>query len=543
MKRLVALPISVEEATPLVKTRVAMIEEMWEEHQRQAETLPQMRDEIAVLKGEKAKPKFKSSKMDEETDKAEGVEDGREGDDSKKKRPGSAKRSKTDEWAIHEDHVIPPETPIPTGSRFNGYRDFVVQGLKKQTHTTRYRRECGRTPEGSLLVGKLPDERQGHHFDPTLRSYILYQYHHGQVTQPLLLEQLREWGIDLSAGQIDALLSADKKVFHEEKNDVLVAGLEVSQSITVDDSGARHKGKNGYVTQIGNELFAGFASTSSKSRINFIECLHAGRLSYRITEAALTYMKEQGLSVSICPWLSQEMPPEINPRENWQRSLDAWEVKDERHVRIATEGALLGGLLEKGFNLDLAIIRDGAGQFAILLHGLCWIHAERLVHKRIPMNNLQRDAIARVRDQVWNLYADLKVYKHPPDSTRMAELEARFTASFTQRTGYAALDQWLKRLHRHKHELLRVLRRPDVPLPTNGSETDIRDFVKKRKVSGGTRSDLGRQCRDTFASLKKTCRKLDVSFWQYLIDRVSLTNIIPPLPRLIRNASISGASP
>ena len=179
MKRLVVPPISVEEATPLVKTRVAMIEEMWEEHQRQAETLQQMRDEIAVLKGEKAKPKFKSSKRDEETDKAEGVEDGSEGDDSKQKRPGSAKRSKTAELAIHEDHVIPPETPIPTGSRFNGYRDFVVQGLKIQTHTTRYRLECWRTPEGSLLVGKRPDELQGHHFDPTLRSYILYQYHHG----------------------------------------------------------------------------------------------------------------------------------------------------------------------------------------------------------------------------------------------------------------------------------------------------------------------------------------------------------------------------
>ena len=216
---------------------------------------------------------------------------------------------------------------------------------------------------------------------------------------------------------------------------MLVAGLEVSQSITVDDSGARHKGKNGYVTQIGHELLAWFARTSSQSRINFIEGLHAGRLSYRITEAALTYMKEQGLSVSICPWLSQEMPPEINTRENGQLSLDAWEIKDERPVRIATEGALLGGLLEKGFNLDLAIISDGAGQFAILLHGLCWIHAERLVHKRIPMNNLQREAIARVRDQVWNLYADLKVYKHPPDSTRIAALEARFTATFTQRTG------------------------------------------------------------------------------------------------------------
>ena len=543
MKKFLVPTISEEDATPLVKTLVAMLEEMWEEIQRQAETIQQMRDEIAVLKGEKAKPKFKSSKMNEETDKTGGVEDSGEGNESKKKRPGSTKRSKTAELTIHESCVIPPETPIPTGSRFNGYRDFVVQGLKIEAHNTRYRLEVWQTIEGFLLVGELPDKLQGHHFDPTLRSYILYQYHHCQVTQPLLLEQLSEWGIDISAGQIDALLSADKEAFHDEKDSVLVTGLEVSQSITVDDSGARHQGKNGYVTQIGNELFAWFASTGSKSRINFIECLHAGALSYRITEAALTYMNKQGLSVAIGQRLSQELPPEINTCENWQQTLDALEIKDERHVRIATEGALLGGLLEKGFNVDLAIISDGAGQFAILLHGLCWIHAERLVHKLIPMNDLQREAIALVRDQIWCFYADLKAYKHQPDSMRMAELETRFTAIFTQKTGCATLDQLLKRLHRRKDELLLVLRRPDVPLHTNGSETDIRDYVKKRKVSGGTRSDLGRKCRDTFASLKKTCRKLNVSFWQYLLDRVSLTNIIPPLPTLIRNASISGALP
>ena len=81
--------------------------------------------------------------------------------------------------------------------------------------------------------------------------------------------------------------------------------------------------------------------------------------------------------------------------------------------------------------------------------------------------------------------------------------------------------------------MLLVLRRPEVPLHTNQSETDIRDYVKKRKVSGGTRSDLGRECRDTFASLKKTCRKLGVSFWEYLQDRLGEKGAIAPLPELI----------
>jgi len=82
--------------------------------------------------------------------------------------------------------------------------------------------------------------------------------------------------------------------------------------------------------------------------------------------------------------------------------------------------------------------------------------------------------------------------------------------------------------------LLLVLDRPDIPLHNNLSEGDIREYVKKRKISGSTRSDAGRRCRDTFTSLKKTCRKLGVSFWDYLYDRVSKAGKITPLPDLIR---------
>ena len=94
------------------------------------------------------------------------------------------------------------------------------------------------------------------------------------------------------------------------------------------------------------------------------------------------------------------------------------------------------------------------------------------------------------------------------------------------------LNQSLNRLHKLKDKLLLVLKRPEIAIHTNGSEGDIRDFVKKRKVSGGIRSDLGQKCRDTFVSLKKTCRKLGLSFWVYLHDRhheqrfSSLSNIL-----------------
>jgi hypothetical protein len=88
-------------------------------------------------------------------------------------------------------------------------------------------------------------------------------------------------------------------------------------------------------------------------------------------------------------------------------------------------------------------------------------------------------------------------------------------------------------MHKNKAELLLALERPDLPLHNNLSEGDIREHVKRRKISGGTRSEDGRRCRDTFSSLKKTCRKLKVSFWKFLNDRARGQNQIPALSTLI----------
>jgi hypothetical protein len=148
-----------------------------------------------------------------------------------------------------------------------------------------------------------------------------------------------------------------------------------------------------------------------------------------------------------------------------------------------------------------------------------------------------------VRGQLWDFYADLKAYKRQPDPDKVAPLQGRFEALFTQSTHYYTLDDLLGRLHRRKSELLLVLRRPDIPLHSNGSETDIRDFVKKRKVSGARAVRWGASAVTPFASLKKTCRKLGISFWLYALDRVSLSNAIAPPPTLIRNAAIAAALP
>lgn len=529
MKKLPALPdIPEQDQTPVVKTLLAFIEQMAELCQQQSEEIERLKDDINILKGEKKRPVFKPSKLDKETNPEESS------DQQPAKRAGSSKRKKTQKLVIHEDTVIQPDKTIPPGSRFKGYRDYVVQDLNINVHTIRYRLAHWITPDNEALTGQLPASLSNQHFGPNLISYILYQHHHCQTTQPLLREQLTEWGIDISTGQINRLLLAGKERFHVEKASLLRAGLNVSSHVTVDDSGARHQGKTGYVTHVGNEFFAWFESAASKSRVNFLGLLRGGERDYRLSESALRYMKDKALAKQPLSKLQQHHGLCIVNDEGWTQWLDSLSIDNQHHRRLATEGALLGSVLHHGCREDLVIVSDDAGQFDVLRHALCWVHTERIIHKMLPLNETHRKEIAWLRDQIWRYYAALKRFKVSPDKTQQKILKQQFDEIFTQKTSYATLNSALKRIHNNKAELLVVLDRPDIPLHTNGSETDIRDYVKKRKVSGGTRSDEGRQCRDTFASLKKTCRKLDISFWHYLTDRLGIgTNSIAPLSDII----------
>lgn len=212
---------------------------------------------------------------------------------------------------------------------------------------------------------------------------------------------------------------------------------------------------------------------------------------------------------------------------------------NERHRRIITEAALVASLISHGINPDLVIMSDDAGQFKIagFLNALCWVHAERTINKIIAFTDPNRIALESVRSQIWDFYQDLKGYKLAPAEEKKLALEKQFDEIFTQSTGFQSLNLALQRIHENKVALLLVLSRPEIPLHNNLSENDIRVYVKKRKISATTRSDNGRDARDTFLSLMKTCQKLGISFWRYLLDRLSGENVIPQLPQLIRAAA------
>lgn len=181
---------------------------------------------------------------------------------------------------------------------------------------------------------------------------------------------------------------------------------------------------------------------------------------------------------------------------------------------------------------NTVIVSDDAGQFRVGNHALCWVHAERLLQKLMPGTAKEERSLTTVRDLVWRFYKALKAYKQNPSPRSGPAFRRRFNRIFTLRTGYEALDKLLERLLRRKTELLKVLDHPEIPLHTNASENDLRSFVTKRKISGGTMSHDGRVARDVMLGLLKTCQKLGLSFYHYLSDRLGIGNVGQPVPPL-----------
>lgn len=488
-----------------------------------------LREEIARLKGLKGRPKLKPSGMEKATETPAAKS-------AKRKGRRGAKRTKL---TINETRVLKPDG-LPEGARFKGYEDFIVQDIVIMPWTIRYRRERWLLPSGETVVAALPKQAASH-FGPNLRRFVLCQYHQGQVTVPRLNALLADLGLDISKRQIVRLLSAKQDAFLAEATEVLRAGLAAARWISVDDTGARHKARNGFCTHIGNDRFAFFATTGSKSRINFLELLRAGRDEYVINEAALAHMREHKLPQATIARFGRAKR-RFAGRKAFMAylkriGLTGLEVKPDP-VQIATEAALWGSIAEQGLLDDTVIVSDGAGQFRIGEHALCWVHAERLIHKLDTFCEAHVQAKERIRRRIWRLYKALKAYRLAPTPRGANRLAHRFDAIFSTETGFVTLDRLLVRLRAQKEDLLAVLKHPEIPLHTNGSENDIRCQVTRRKISAGTRSDEGRDARDAFLGLMKTCTKHAVSFWDYLGDRLG----VPDAPTIARLAELICAS-
>lgn len=444
---------------------------------------------------------------------------------------GKPRKKKKTLLTIHDKPILQLEN-VPEGAIFKGYKKFTVQDIIFKTHNTQYQLARYKLPDGSYIAAELPKGIHGH-YGPELVAHILHQYHACRVPEELLLNELHSRGVLMSEGQLNNILIQNKEKFHEEASELLAAGTRAENELKTDDTGGRHKGKNQYTTIIGNRWFSVFTTTESKSRVNFLKLLQGGKEEYVINEDTVQYLVEASVANYLSGYIRFYQGCKFTSTTEWEQFLKERNITTESEVRIMTEAALYASVIEHGIPRDLGVHSDDAGQFDVFVHSLCWIHEERHYRKLVMTTDDARKDLEKIRTQIWGIYEALKAYKECPYQESKQAIETQFDDLFLRKTSSPTLNKQLEKTYKKKSELLRVLDRPTTPLHNNSSETDARAAKIKLKISGGTRSDLGRQARDTFLSLKQTCLKLGINFISFLQDRVRGLYLIPKLSEII----------
>jgi hypothetical protein len=272
--------------------------------------------------------------------------------------------------------------------------------------------------------------------------------------------------------------------------------------------------------------------------LNFLALLRGNYQDYVLNEAAFTFVEDRQVDPALVARLRAPEPQHFANQVAFLEHLAAKgiDIFDSQTIRPFAEAGIWGAIRHHGLVGNAVIVSDHAGQFRVGTHALCWVHAERLLHKLMPATPDQAKHVETLRKLIWLFYKALKAYRQKPSRSAARSLQVRFDRIFSIRTGYSELDTLLGRLGRRRAELLRVLERPEMPLHTNGSERDLRGLVIKRKISGGTVSQYGRQARDSLLGLMKTCQKLGLPFWHYLGDRLGIgdgDHPIAPLPSIV----------
>jgi len=376
-------------------------------------------------------------------------------------------------------------------------------------------------------------------FGPGIKALALVQYHACNVAEPKLLEFFGNVGIIISAGELFNLLIKNQTVFHAEKTAIYAAGLRSSPWQHLDQTSTRVNGVNQQCHVLCNPLYTVFFTTASKDRLSVLDVLrNLGARTFRFNAEAFDLLHALSLPQQVIKTLSA-LPPEqdlgeVEFTQLLGEHLPNLGPQQRRRVLEATAIAAYHHQLE--FPVVKLLLCDDAPQFDWLTEelALCWIHEGRHYKKLTPYVPHHQALLAEFSQQFWDYYHQLLAYRQQPNLTEKSRLTAEFDRLFTTVTGYDQLDDRIAKTLLKKTSLLMVLEHPEIPLHNNPAELGARSRVRKRDGSFGPRTAQGTQGWDTFQTIAATAKKLKVSFYHYIRDRVSGSHTMPSLADQIR---------
>ena len=523
-------------------------------------------DIIAKLQNRPKQPKFSDNKKSPEKHQEELGQDvsdvnrsnselarGKISNDAEIKNKATKKgKYGNKDLSIHNTIIVEPKN-IGKGAVFKGYKDYYVQDIIINPNNIKIRRAVYQLTNGKLSIADLPKEYKFGHYGRTLKALILYQYHKMRSTAGIITTSLNDMGIEISKTQVHNIIQKESLSYKDEYSKILEIGLKHSSYIQTDDTVGKHNNKHHYNTYIGNEAFAYFKSSDQKDKVNFLEILNNGNIEYCFTSESIKYLKKY--KIEEAKYFKKENKS-FYSKEAFCQYLIELQIKNffaikSNSFRKIEEAALIGSLEKQGIK-ELIIMSDEAGQFDVFHRILCWVHIERNIKKLSSAIQSFQEELDDVLDQLWAIYRLLKEYKSSGalnivgtsnkesisniKNTNQAlkiKIIEKFNRVTNQEFTYTALNNQIKKLKDHKGQLLPSLENKILPLHNNRGENSIREYVMRRNISGSTQSEDGKLARDIMTSILVTCRLCGISMWELIIDRISRSNKIAILHKIV----------
>jgi hypothetical protein len=170
------------------------------------------------------------------------------------------------------------------------------------------------------------------------------------------------------------------------------------------------------------------------------------------------------------------------------------------------------------------LISDDAGQFNFIMneHALCWVHELRHYKLIETLYEENRQKVENFLTRAWTLYRTIKMVRENLTEEKVKIILQMFNEVFGEdKNGFSLLERQKKLSRQKMDKLLAPLWNKDLPMHNNQAELDIRGRVIKRKISLFNKSMRGAYAWDVMLSLKESCRKLKLSFYQRVLNTLS----------------------
>jgi hypothetical protein len=368
---------------------------------------------------------------------------------------------------------------------------------------------------------------------------VITLYYAANMSEPKIRELLSHLGIFISDGQVSNILTKKNEGWHSEKETIYREGLNSSSWQHIDDTSTRVDGQNQYCHIVGNPLYTAYFTRPHKDRLTVIEVLQ----NLPVSQFLLNKQTEQWLEAFDVPQWARVLIGQW-PQHEWlnYEQITTWvetelsRLNDQQKARVLEAAALTAYHAQTTMPVLARLMSDDAPQFKAVTEeqALCWVHDGRHYKRLTPCVDHHQKLLDKFRQEYWAYYAQLEQYRTDPQAGVAEQLRQEFDTLFSKVTGYDELDKRIAKSKAKKEQLLLALKYPEMPLHNNPAELGARQRVRKRDVSFGPRTQDGVKAWDTFMTLADTAKKLGVSFYAYVFDRVSGSHRLPDLADLIR---------